>query len=129
MFLASLFSWWYTGGWRDQARLISARFVRASDYFSIGLLLRSLFDPFRQTFADGGGPSFDAKLRAWADKTISRGIGAMVRTAIIIVGTLALLFECVIGVLRLIAWPLLPLLPIIGLVLALSGWTPGEWFV
>lgn len=124
MFPLSLLSWWYTTGWSDQARLISNRFARVSDFFSIGLLLKSLFAPFRQTFADGGGPSFDAKLRAWADRTISRCIGAMVRSAIIIVGALALIGEVLLAVIRLVAWPLLPILPIIGVILMSTGWVP-----
>ena len=126
MFPLSLLSWWYTTGWSDQVKLISNRFARVSDFFSIGLLLKSLFDPFRQTFADGGGPSFDAKIRAWADKTISRGIGAMVRSAIIIVGVLALVGEGLVALIRLIAWPLLPILPVIGLILMSSGWVPWQ---
>lgn len=126
MFLPGVFLWWYTNGWRDQVNLLIARLSGVSDRFSIELLLKSLFTPFRQTFADGGGPSFDAKLRAWADRTISRGIGAMVRSALIITGTLLLLFECAIGLIRLAVWPLIPVLPVIGLLLMASGWIPWQ---
>ena len=126
MFPISLLSWWYTTGWSDQAKLISNRFAKVNDFFSIGLLLKSLFAPFRQTFADGGGPSFDAKLRAWADRTISRGIGAMVRSVIIVIGVCALIGEGIIAIARLTVWPLLPIAPIIGIVIAASGWIPWQ---
>jgi len=127
MFPISLFSWWYSAGWRDQASLIAGRLSRVSDTFSISLLLGSLFSPFRQISAgtvDGGG--FDVKFRAWLDKLISRCIGAMIRLVLIFAGVLLLLFESIFGLIRLVMWPLLPLLPIIGLILVSLGWVPWQ---
>lgn len=123
----SLFSWWYTNGWRDQAELCGARLSRVSDRFSITLLLRSLFSPFRQISADDNyGPGLDAKVRAWLDKLISRCIGAMIRSVLILMGALLLLFEVIIAAVRLVVWPLLPLFPVIGIILAMSGWVPWQ---
>lgn len=125
MFPLSLFLWWYSNGWRDQAELLARRLSRVSDQFSIGLLLRSFFSPFRQISADDNyGPGLDAKLRAWADKLISRCIGAMVRFALVLAGTVWLLMECILGLMRLVAWPLLPVAPVIGIVLMTLGWVP-----
>lgn len=125
MFPLSLFSWWYGAGWRDQAKLCGARLSRVSDRFSIALLLRSLFSPFRQISAEGTrSAGLDAKVRAWLDKLISRCIGAMVRSAIIVVGGLWLFVEFIIGLLRLVVWPALPFFPVIGIILVMSGWVP-----
>lgn len=125
MFPASLFSWWYSTGWRDQAKLFRERLSRVSDRFSITLLLGSFFAPFRQISAEGSyGRGLDAKFRAWLDKLISRGIGAMVRSALILTGAILLLGELVIGGLRLAIWPLLPAFPVIGILGMASGWVP-----
>lgn len=125
MFSVSLFSWWYSTGWRDQAELCGARLSRVSDRFSIGLLLRSLFSPFRQISADVSyGAGLDAKVRAWLDRLISRCIGAMVRSALILTGAILLLFEIIIAAIRLVAWPVLPFFPLIGILLVMSGWIP-----
>ncbi len=121
----SLVTWWYGTGWRDQAELSGARLSRVSDRFSIGLLLRSLFSPFRQISADGPmNAGLDAKLRAWLDKLISRCIGAMVRSALILAGAVLLLFEVIFAVLRLVVWPVLPFFPILGIIFVMSGWIP-----
>lgn len=123
----SLVTWWYGTGWRDQAELCGSRLSRVSDRFSVGLLLRSLFSPFRQISAeDATGRSIDVQVRAWLDNLISRCIGAMVRSAIILVGVLWLSVEAVVAVSRLILWPLLPVLPLIGFVLMTSGWIPWQ---
>ena len=127
MFPASLFSWWYSTGWRDQAKLFSQRLSRVSDRFSITLLLRSFFSPFRQISAEGSyGKGLDAQFRAGLDKLISRFIGAMVRSALILTGAVLLVFELIIGAIRLSVWPLLPVLPVIGVLFMTSGWVPWQ---
>ena len=127
MLALSLVTWWYGTGWRDQAELSGARLSRVSDRFSIGLLLRSLFSPFRQISADGPVyAGLDAKLRAWCDRLISRCIGAMVRSALIITGSILLLVEVIFAVLRLVVWPVLPFFPILGIIFVISGWIPWQ---
>jgi len=125
MLVVSLLSWWYGAGWRDQINLVSNRLLGAADRYSISLLLRSLFAPFRQISAASvnSGP-LDARMRAWADKLISRCIGAMVRSVLIITGTIFLVFEIIVGVIRLIVWPILPMAPVIGFILMSMGWLP-----
>lgn len=123
----SLVTWWYGTGWRDQAALCGARLSRVSDRFSITLLLRSLFSPFRQISAnDAVGAGLDAKLRAWLDRMISRCIGAMVRSALIVTGVMLLIIEAAVAALRLVAWPVLPFFPVLGVIFTMSGWIPWQ---
>lgn len=125
MQVLALVSWWYGLGWLDQASLVRQRFARATDRYSLSLLLRTLFSPFKQLDAYGGGSGpLDARLRAWLDRLISRLIGAMIRSFMIIVGVIVLVFELIVAVVRLAIWPVIPVLPILGLVLALTGWFP-----
>jgi hypothetical protein len=89
------------------------RIAGVLDFFSIGLLLKSLFAPFRQISVGRVQGSLDTKMRAWADRQISRGIGAMVRLAVIFFGLLATLMMVIVGVALLILWPLVPIVPFV----------------
>jgi len=120
----ALFSWWYTTAWKDIAHSIDTRFHGALNFFSVGLLLRTLFDPYRQIAAvKGRGMSVDAQLRAWADRSFSRMIGALLRSIFIFTGLFAAFFTVLIGIVQIILWPLIPALPLIALLGMGLGWS------
>lgn len=119
-----ILSWWYGAGWRFQARKQRIRLASVADFFSITLLLKSLFAPFRQISAGKVRGPIGLQLRAFADRLVSRVIGAIVRTIIIIIGAVALLLMTVIGLLLLLAWAVVPILPLGGMVLMAIGWLP-----
>lgn len=109
--MVNLLSWWYTGGWATFAASLKNRLSASLDYFSISSLLRTLFQPFRQIDAGGRG------LQALVGRLFSRLIGAVVRLIILLVGLVVLLCEIVIGAALLVLWPLIPVLPVVGIVL------------
>ena len=82
------------------------------------LLTRTLFNPFRQiSAASSHDLSLPAQLNAFFDRLFSRAVGTVVRTIMIIVGLLMLLLRFLwVGGL-IIAWLVLPILPIVGLIL------------
>jgi hypothetical protein len=123
MLAIALFSWWYTTAWKDLARRIERRIGRTLDFFSVGLLFRTLFDPFRQIAASKVRGSVDAQLRAWADRTFSRFFGAAIRGLFIIIGLFSTALFMVIGFVQLIVWPFIPLLPLIAVLGMIMGWT------
>lgn len=122
MLAIALFSWWYTTAWKDLGRRIQRRIDHALDFFSVGLLIRTLFDPFRQIAAGKVRGSVDAQFHAWLDRTFSRFIGAAVRSIFIIIGTVSMVAIMLIGLVQLFIWPLVPLLPIVGILGMLMGW-------
>jgi hypothetical protein len=124
MLIADFFSWWYGRGWRAQVGRIGASLRRTSDTFSILLLLRTLFDPFRQISADDSGRSLGEKVSAMFNRLFSRCIGAIMRLFMIIAGIISLLLISVLSLLRLILWPVLPALPAVGALLMLTIGTP-----
>lgn len=124
MFIVGLFTWWYTLGWKKVWQILVQKLIASEDFFSIDLLLGSLFAPFKQiSAASSTDGNFQVKLQAWFDKQFSRVVGAIVRIVLILTGTVWMLVQVVADILILLSWPLLPLLPIIGLVLAIGGWT------
>ena len=126
MFIVGLFSWWYGAGWVRCISVVRGGLASIYDYFSLDLLLRTLFSPFRQISAGGVRGPIGVQLRAMLDNLISRVIGAVVRTLVIIIGTITLLVSCVLGLLRIIAWPFIPLLPIACIMFAILGWVPWQ---
>jgi hypothetical protein len=122
--IGALLGWWYGAGWQLQAKDVLRRFDELSDNFSIGLLFRTLFSPFRQISAGSVSGPLGVQMRAWLDRLISRFIGALIRSAVIIAGLISMVIFGVVNVLILIFWPFIPLLPLVGILLAISGWVP-----
>lgn len=122
LLVTELLRWWYGDGWRGRARLAAVRLDGTIDYFSIGLLAKTLFSPFRQISAGRVNGSLNVQMRALVDKLVSRVIGALIRTVILIVGGIAIGLQVLVTGILLVAWGLVPLIPIAGIVLAISGW-------
>lgn len=125
MLILAFTNWWYGAGWRARAVLISERLDRTLDYFSITLLLKTFFAPFRQISAGKVNGPLGVKLRAFADRMISRLIGAMIRSFVLLIGVFVIAFQALVGLAVLLIWPLVPLLPIVGLGMFLIGWVPA----
>jgi hypothetical protein len=118
MMIVALFSWWYGAGWARAAGRIGSRMQTMLETFSVALLLRTLFDPFRQISAGQVRGSFDAQLRAFGDRLFSRLFGAVVRSLFICIGLVSALLAGLIGIVELIVWPVVPFFPFIGIALA-----------
>ena len=121
-----IISWWYGRGLRGQIGQIRDRLTATAGYFSIGQLLSTLFSPFRQISAGSVNGPIGAQLRAFFDQTVSRVIGAIVRSLTIFAGALLMAAQVVVETFVLIVWLLLPLLPVAGLIMFVIGWVP-KW--
>lgn len=124
MFIVWALSWWYGAGWRAQFIYLRSQLASSYDYFSIGLSIRNLFAPFRQISAGKVKGSLADQMRSFFDRQLSRIIGAFVRTMLIAVGIIWLAVQCLVGGVAMIFWALMPLMPLIGFILMLSGWVP-----
>jgi hypothetical protein len=124
MFIVGLLGWWYGAGWRERIRMIGERLARAFDFFSLDLLLKTLFSPFRQISAGEVRGGLSVQFRAFLDQLISRCIGAVVRIIMLIVGTVWTIVLAMVGLVEGVVWLFVPLLPIIGAILFAIGWVP-----
>lgn len=121
MLFVSFFKWWYSDGWRQRAQVVSMKLDGVIDYFSIDLLIKTLFQPFRQDSTGRVDGSLGVKLHALADNLISRILGAFIRLVILLFGLLAIALYTVIAFLLLVMWAIVPLAPLLGVVLAVMG--------
>lgn len=121
MILFGLLSWWYTIGWLTVMRKCGARVQAVLRFFSVPLLIGSLFAPFRQISAGRVQGPLGVQLKAWGDRLFSRIIGAVVRTMLILTGLIIVAVMIVIALVILAVWPLVPIAPVIGLLFIGSG--------
>ena len=113
--MLDLVGWWYGSGWTGILNSTRRRLGGLAEMFSITILLRTLFAPWRRIITYPGA-SIDARLRALGDNFISRCIGFTVRFFVLLAAAISFLVLCVIGALEAILWPLLPLATILLLV-------------
>ena len=104
--------------------MVWGKLVSVFDYFSIDLLVRTWFAPFRQISAGAVDGPIGVQIRAFFDRLISRTIGSIVRSFMIIFGIVALAVTAAAGLVFIIAWALVPVLPLLGAGLAIVGWLP-----
>lgn len=119
MFAVDLIEWWYLRGWRVVSTGLKHKLSDSLDFFSIGQLFRTLFAPYRQisvNTSDEGN-----RLNAFFDRLISRLVGTVTRLFIIIFGGLAIILEAILGVLFIVIWPVIPFLPVVCIVLTITG--------
>lgn len=108
----SFLSWHYTQGisYYFQRYLFSLQWI--SHYYSLGLLLTSLFSPYKRIVNTEKKPGFD--VGRWFEKIsfniVSRFIGAIVRLILFVAGCFSLLVVGVMGVLGFLIWLLIPML-------------------
>ncbi len=125
MFIVGMLTWWYGSGWKRFGQLLLEKLMISEDFFSIDILLGSIFSPFKQISADyGSGGTLQIKLQAWFDKLFSRFVGAIIRTFLIVIGVLWLLIQVCVDIILLVIWPLLPLSPLLGLFISIGGFLP-----
>lgn len=117
MLVVELLSWWYGEGWRELALRLRGRLRSVIVTFSVATLVRTLFEPWRR-IVSSGEQSLAAGLRASLDNAVSRFVGFNVRIIVIITATFMLVLLGILGVVALIAWPILPLA---GLGLVIKG--------
>lgn len=122
MIVAEVFAWWYTTGWMRLVHRAGETIQRVMDFFSVSLLLSTLFDPFRQIDAGTVRGSLQDEFKAFGNRLFSRIIGFFIRTITILCGLLCMVVVTIFGLLQLILWPLLPLAPLLGFAGAAMGW-------
>jgi hypothetical protein len=127
MFIVGLFRWWYTIGWQRRARLVMERIDSTMDYFSIGLLARTMFSLFRQDGAGRIDGPLSVKFNAFIGRLLSRIIGACIRFTVLIIGLFAITLHALLGILILAVWAFVPAFPIVGFIVMLTGWIPWQF--
>ncbi len=118
MLAIAFIRWWYGPGWKDCSNRIRTRLTHTYLEFSVPILVRTLFSPWRRIVTNGNG-AIGQQLRAVVDNIVSRFVGFGVRLSALIAAIVAMGLTALFGGILLVIWPVLPvvgpLLIIIGL--------------
>lgn len=115
MVIINLFTWWYAEGYRDLLSRLRDRIFRVWHFFSVDLLFKTLFAPWKQIITYPG-KSIQAQMRALLDNLVSRLVGFAVRTIIILAAIITIAATALIGAIIFVLWPLAPVL-VVGLII------------
>ncbi len=121
MIVFALLQWWYGKGWLQQAEAIYHRINTIAESFSVRILFKTWFAPWKQIVTyKAKDSSLDYKFRAAVDNLVSRVVGFLVRTTVILTALFCMAGLAVLGLLVFICWPFVPLLPLLLVVLGLG---------
>lgn len=118
MLVLHLLGWWYSRGWAWILEMINTRLKDISESFSVGILMRTLFSPWKQIQSPS---SFQNFLQSKVDNFISRFIGATVRLGMLLGALISTIGVLMFGILAVILWPILPFLVFVLPVLSFAG--------
>lgn len=119
MLIGDFLRWWYFAGWRQRVEKLGDHVENWLDYFSVNILIRTLFAPWRQNITNvRQDQSINAKFSAFIDNLISRLVGFTVRSFALLAAFIVIGAVVITNTLTVILWPFLPaswlLLIIIG---------------
>jgi hypothetical protein len=115
MLAAQFFVWWYGRGWALVFKNMQRRLGQIGELFSVTQLLRTLFAPWRRTITYPGA-GLDAHLQALADNSISRLVGFTVRIFVLFTAAITVVLLATVALVEIIAWPLVPVAIVAGIV-------------
>lgn len=128
MFLVDIISWWYGNGFIRRISIAKANFRKTLDFFSIQILLKTLFKPYKQISADESSNSIGMFFQVFFDKLISRIVGFFARTFMIVAGIIVIILQLIMNCMFIVLWLIIPILPLAGIILAIIGWIP-KWIM
>lgn len=115
MLMFSYISWWYGRGWANVSQNAKQRLLHINELISVNILLRTLFAPWRRIVSYPGA-GLDAHIHAMVDNLVSRVVGFFVRLIVLLTAAVLSLLLALVGIMQLVAWPLLPPLALICMV-------------
>jgi len=104
------FSWWYSEEPVYLARAAQVITKKVYLNFSVPILLRTLFDPWKRDVISAENPSLDVAIRIWTANLFSRVIGFIVRSMTILVGIILTGIVFILLIIGIIAWYFMPII-------------------
>ncbi|MEI6266914.1 MAG: hypothetical protein WCP14_03425 [bacterium] len=109
------FFWWYSKAPSDLLYFLKALFSNLNNNFSIIVIIKTLFSPWKRMAMSRGKGIY--AFRDWFfDNLISRGVGFVVRTLLILAYILSLISYIIFSIFLIIAWAFLPALVVLAFI-------------
>lgn len=114
-----MLGWWYSRGWLWILGGMGNKLEAIGKTFAVKVLIQTWFSPWKQIY--NPNPTFQTFIRDAVDNAVSRGVGTVVRTFILLAALLLSILVIIGGLLSLALWPFLPLAIIILPILTVTG--------
>ncbi len=111
MLILEMLRWWYGAGWSMVWKRTTAKISDVAQSFSVSLLLRTLFSPWRRIVTPRG-KGFDAAIRGKIENAIGRFVGFFVRFFVLIGAAVMTVVLVAFGMAAMAVWPFMPLLAV-----------------
>jgi hypothetical protein len=118
--VANIFFWWYSEGLITVAGLGSYLTAVISNFFSLSGLTKTLFAPWRDDRLAADNVSLSDRVKIWEMNLVSRLIGFLVRSLVLVFALLIMGVLWLIVLLGITLWIALPWLPILLPILAIG---------
>jgi len=122
---ALFFYWWYLEAPARNFKIVLAFILRTIDTFSIPILFKTLFAPWKRDIISTENLSLNERFQVWIWNLISRLVGAVIRSVTIFTGLIFILIVAILGIFLWLLWFLLPFIFIFlvfyGLLLLIGG--------
>jgi hypothetical protein len=115
MLILEFFRWWYGDGWQEVAKRSLGIVKKVELSFSLSVLFRTLFSPWKM-ITTNPGRSFDDRMHAALDNMISRIVGFFVRIFSLVTALILMAGAAIIGIVMTAGWPFIPVLIILAAV-------------
>ncbi len=102
--------WHYTKAWKDIARIVGNYLWFTVNFFSIGLLFKTLLSPWRRLNVSSGRHGEESMFGAFVINTLMRLIGFFARLFVIVAGIISCAAVIAGGLALLVIWLLLPVI-------------------
>lgn len=113
--------WWFVFKPKQLLYIYSKVIRKIRQFFSISLLLRTLFAPWKRDEINMGNLSLQDRLRVLIMNLVSRLVGAVVRGGTVMIGVASIALTTAGFIFAITMFVLLPILSILILVMAFSG--------
>lgn len=115
-----MLGWWYGQGWLWVLKGIEHRLDDIARIFAVKMLMKTWFSPWKQIYSPS---TFLTFFRSMVDNAISRIIGGIIRTLVLLYAFLLAVLTVGFGLFFVIIWPLLPVAVLVLPILTLRGIT------
>lgn len=119
-FLSDIFGWWYSKGIRDFFDYLFAFLVKITDIFSVKLLFRTYFSPWKRDLVSSEGLPLNGIIQVALSNLVSRLIGFLIKTVILFIYLIVLAIFVVLSLFLIFVWLFLPLISIAGIIYGLK---------
>ena len=119
-FIGDIFGWWYSRGLKDFFVYLKAVMLKITDIFSVKLLLRTYFSPWKRDITSTEGLPLNQVIQMLLFNLVSRFIGFIIKSFILLIYLMVMVVFFAFALALIFIWLFLPLISILGIIIGIG---------